>query len=195
MTGDRCRCSLLLVNMQAARGRPLLAPNRRDRKGHVNPNWARQGNDVLRRAAAAEDVLDSLGSLSNVYVPDVRLGWACVWPQASWAFFLSICHVFISYLYDHPAGDKEVGGGKRRPEEGSSHHCRGKQPGPRPGHLLGHRDASQDTSRDFGGATARKGEARSGGHGPGSEARNQGGFVHSFAHTSRTTRTRNTTSR
>ena len=26
-----------------------------------------------------------------------------------------------SYLYDHPAGDKEVGGGERRPEEGSHH--------------------------------------------------------------------------
>ena len=25
------------------------------------------------------------------------------------------------YLYDHPAGDKEVGGGERRPEEGSHH--------------------------------------------------------------------------
>ena len=27
----------------------------------------------------------------------------------------------IHYLYDHPAGDKEVGGGERRPEEGSHH--------------------------------------------------------------------------
>ncbi len=27
----------------------------------------------------------------------------------------------ILYLYDHPAGDKEVGGGERRPEEGSHH--------------------------------------------------------------------------
>ena len=26
-----------------------------------------------------------------------------------------------NYLYDHPAGDKEVGGGERRPEEGSHH--------------------------------------------------------------------------
>ena len=25
------------------------------------------------------------------------------------------------YLHDHPAGDKEVGGGERRPEEGSHH--------------------------------------------------------------------------
>ncbi len=25
------------------------------------------------------------------------------------------------YIYDHPAGDKEVGGGERRPEEGSHH--------------------------------------------------------------------------
>jgi hypothetical protein len=25
------------------------------------------------------------------------------------------------YLYDHPAGDKEVGGGERRPEDGSHH--------------------------------------------------------------------------
>ena len=25
------------------------------------------------------------------------------------------------YLYDHPAGDKEIGGGERRPEEGSHH--------------------------------------------------------------------------
>ena len=62
----------------------------------------------------------------------------------------------------------------------------------RPGHPPGHRDTSQDTSRDPGGATARR---AGGGHGPGSEARNQGGLAHSFARTSRTTRTRNTISR
>ncbi len=27
----------------------------------------------------------------------------------------------LGYLYDHPAGDKEIGGGERRPEEGSHH--------------------------------------------------------------------------
>ncbi len=29
-------------------------------------------------------------------------------------------HLYL-YLYDHPAGDTEVGGGERRPEEGSYH--------------------------------------------------------------------------
>ncbi len=29
--------------------------------------------------------------------------------------------LWIIYLYDHPAGDKEIGGGERRPEEGSHH--------------------------------------------------------------------------
>jgi hypothetical protein len=27
----------------------------------------------------------------------------------------------VPYLYDHPAGDKEVGGGGKRPEEGLHH--------------------------------------------------------------------------
>ena len=61
----------------------------------------------------------------------------------------------------------------------------GTHAGHQPGHQPGH-----------GGATARRSRRRSrGGHGPGSEARNQGGLAHSFARTSRTTRTRNTISR
>ncbi len=33
-----------------------------------------------------------------------------------------VCVAFLQiYLYDHPAGDKEVGGGGKRPEEGSHH--------------------------------------------------------------------------
>ena len=38
----------------------------------------------------------------------------------AFAFKNPLGSVFV-YLYDHPAGDKEVGGGERRPEKGSHH--------------------------------------------------------------------------
>ena len=37
----------------------------------------------------------------------------------------------ILYLYDHPAGDEEVGGGERRPGEGSHHEEKTMQKTPR----------------------------------------------------------------
>ncbi len=35
--------------------------------------------------------------------------------------FVLITVFIFRYLYDHPAGGKEVGGGQRRPEEASHH--------------------------------------------------------------------------
>ncbi len=53
------------------------------------------------------------------------LGEAAPWGRAKINIHGGPYHICI-YLYDHPAGDKEVRGGERIPEEGSHHEGKNK---------------------------------------------------------------------
>ncbi len=59
--------------------------------------------------------------LNSVCLQNRGEGLRGVESRSANSFSPDVKHPDILYLYDHPAGDKDVGGGERRPEEGSQH--------------------------------------------------------------------------